>query len=45
MSPYNPKQQYFISPEVVFGLNPLRKYKLPFEALKSCLVGCFNSKI
>jgi hypothetical protein len=44
MTPYNPKQRYLISPEAVFGLNPLRKYELLFETLEPCLVGCFPSK-
>jgi hypothetical protein len=44
MTPYNFKQQYLISPEAVFGLNPLRKYELLFETLEPCLVGCFPSK-
>ena len=41
MTPYNPKQPYLLSPEAVFGLKPLRKYELLFEALEPCLVGCF----
>jgi hypothetical protein len=45
MTTYNPKQQYCISPETVFGLNPLRKYELLFETLEPCLAGCFPSKI
>jgi len=45
MTPYNPKQQYLISPEDLFGLNPLRKYELLFETLEPCLAGCFPSKI
>jgi len=45
MTTYNPKQQYLISPEAVFGLNPLRKYELLFETLEHCLAGCFPSKI
>jgi hypothetical protein len=44
MTPYNFKQQYLISPEAVFGLNPLRKYELLFETLEPCLAGCFPSK-
>jgi hypothetical protein len=45
MTTYNPKQQYLIPPEAVFGLNPLRKYELLFETLEPCLAGCFPSKI
>jgi hypothetical protein len=44
MSPYIPKQQYLISPEAVFGLNPLRKYELLFETLEPCLAGRLPSK-
>jgi hypothetical protein len=44
MTPYNPKQRYLISPEAVFGLNPLRKYELLFETLEPCCAGCFPSK-
>lgn len=44
MTPYNPKQQYLISPEAVFGLQPLRKFQLLFETLEPCLAGCFSSK-
>jgi len=44
MSPYNPKQQYLISPEAVFDLKPLRKYELLSETLEPCLAGCFPSK-
>jgi hypothetical protein len=44
MTPYNPKQQYLIAPEAVFGLKPLRKYELLFETLEPCLTGCFSSK-
>jgi hypothetical protein len=44
MTPYNFKQQYLISPEAVFGLNPLRKYELLFETLEPCCAGCFPSK-
>jgi hypothetical protein len=45
MTTYNSKQQYFIPPEAVFGLNPLRKYELLFETLEPCLAGCFPSTI
>jgi len=45
MPTHNPKQQYLISPEAVFGLNPLRKYELLFEKLEPCLTNCFPSKI
>jgi hypothetical protein len=45
MSHYNPKQLYLISPEAVFGLNPLRKYELLFETLEACLAGCFPLKM
>ena len=44
MSHRNPKQQYLISPEYIFGLKPLRKYELLFEILDTCLAGCFPSK-
>jgi hypothetical protein len=44
MTPYKPKQLYLISPEAVFGLNPLRKYELLFETLEPCLTRCFSSK-
>ena len=44
MTPYNPKQNYLIAPEAVFGLQPLRKYELLFETLEPCLAGCFPSK-
>lgn len=45
MTTYNPKQQYLIPPEAVFGLNLLRKYELLFKTLEPCLAGCFPSKI
>jgi hypothetical protein len=44
MYPYNPKQKYLLSPEIVFDLKPLRKYELLFETLEPCLDDCFNSK-
>ena len=45
MTSYNPKQQYLIPPEAVFGLNPLLKYELLFKTLEPYLAGCFPSKI
>lgn len=45
MTPYNPKQQYIISPEAVFGLSPLRKYELLFETLEPWFAGCLPAKI
>jgi hypothetical protein len=45
MTHYNPRQLYLISPEAVFGLNPLRKYELLFETLEPCLAGCFPLKM
>jgi len=44
MPPYNPKQQYLIAPEALFGLQPLRKYALLFETLEPCCARCFPSK-
>jgi len=44
MTVHNPKQRYLFSPEVVFGLKPLRKYELLFETLESCLANCFPTK-
>ena len=44
MSLYNPKQQFLVPPETVFGLKPLRKYQLLFDTLQPCLTACFASK-
>jgi len=44
MTRYNPKQEYLISPEDVFGLKPLKKYELLFETLEPCLDSCFIPK-
>ena len=44
MTPYNPEEQYFISPEAFFGLKPLRKYELLCKTLEFYLAGCFRSK-
>jgi len=44
MTRHNPKQEYLVSPEDVFGLKPLRKYELLFETLEPCLTGCFPLK-
>lgn len=44
MTRHNSKQKYLISPEDLFGLQPLRKYELLFETLEPCLADCFSSK-
>ncbi|MBW1667520.1 MAG: transposase [Deltaproteobacteria bacterium] len=44
MTRHNSKQKYLISPEYLIGLQPLRKYELPFETLEPCLADCFTSK-
>lgn len=44
MNLWNPKQKLLISLEQIYDLQPLRKYELVFETLKSALLGCFHSK-
>lgn len=44
MTPHNPKQNFLVSPEDIFGLKPLRKYELLFETFEPCLAGCLPSK-
>jgi hypothetical protein len=44
MTRHNPRQKYLISPEALFGLQPLRKYELLFETLEPCGAHCLTSK-
>ena len=44
MNPFNPKQQYLISPEEFFNLNPLRKYEILFESLDPFITPFFTSQ-